>query len=136
MTDTDRFMEKVEQTETCWLWLGARGHAGYGQFWLDGRLVGAHRAAYQLFVGPIPVGLTLDHLCRVRRCVRPDHLEAVTNRENILRGANHVAAQARQTHCLRGHEFAGDNLRVRQGKRYCQACEAQRERRYGKAAIA
>jgi hypothetical protein len=77
------FWAKVDKTETCWLWTGAMLN-GYGKFWA-GKTVFAHRWSYERFIGPIPKGLHLDHLCRVPACVRPDHLEAVTNRENVLR---------------------------------------------------
>ena len=79
-----RFWAKVDKTETCWLWTGGQS-AGYGRFGFKGRPnLGAHRFAYELLVGPIPPGLDLDHLCRVRNCVNPDHLEPVTRRENLL----------------------------------------------------
>lgn len=91
--ESERFWEKVEKTATCWLWTGAiSGRTGYGSFCLspafvgDRRLIGAHRWAYENTVGPVPKGLVLDHLCCVRRCVNPDHLEPVTYRENFLRG--------------------------------------------------
>ena len=79
-TPEERFWAKVDKTDDCWLWTANRTNAGYGHFWLDRRMVLAHRFAYELLIGPIPDGLTLDHLCRVRACVNPAHLEAVTNR--------------------------------------------------------
>lgn len=85
----DRFWAKVQKTETCWLWTAAKNGPGYGQFGLGTRedgLVFAHRFAYELVVGPIPEGLVIDHLCRTPACVRPDHLEPVTMRENMRRG--------------------------------------------------
>jgi HNH endonuclease len=117
-------MAKVNKTDGCWLWTGTTSHGGYGSFRMDGRQQGAHRVAYVLFRGPIPDGLTIDHLCRVPGCVNPDHLEAVTMRENTLRGVSKVAQQARKTHCLRGHPLSGDNLWVRGGKRFCRTCAA------------
>lgn len=69
----------------CWLWTGTIERTGYGRFWLGGRQEIAHRASYALLIGPIPEGLTIDHLCRVRACVNPDHLEPVTLAENIRR---------------------------------------------------
>src|SRR5690349_8969939 len=84
----------------CWDWLGAPRGNGYGGFAWDGRKsIAAHRASWQLLRGPIPSGLTLDHLCRNRRCVNPAHLEPVTMRENILRGIGPSAQCAKKTHC-------------------------------------
>lgn len=104
-----RFWEKVDQSGDCWLWTGATNGAGYGQFHLAGsdgkRQRYAHRIAYEEAVGPIPEGLTLDHLCQNPRCVRPDHLEPVPMGVNIRRGNGLSARRARQTRCLRGHAF-------------------------------
>ena len=82
-----RFMDKVAKTDTCWLWTGAVSAGGYGRIGeaSSSRTLQAHRVAYELFVGRIPEGLHIDHLCSERRCVRPDHLEAVTQAENNLR---------------------------------------------------
>lgn len=84
----DRFLDKVEATLLCWHWRGALSSQGYGVFYLSrGRYCLAHRFSYETFVGPIPLGLVLDHLCRDRACVNPEHVEPVTNAENIRRGA-------------------------------------------------
>src|SRR5688500_4996363 len=80
------FWAKVDKTSTCWLWTGARHPLGYGHVRYGNRTSAAHRVAWELINGPIPEGLTLDHLCRVPACVRPDHLEPVTHRENVRRG--------------------------------------------------
>jgi hypothetical protein len=127
-----RFREKaVVDPGGCWLWTGATSSTGYGNFWMDRRYVGAHRAAYLMFRGPVPEGLELDHLCRVRRCVNPFHLEAVTRQINTLRGTGPSAENATKTHCKRGHELAGDNLYVtRPGTRTCKACKAQKIREF------
>lgn len=86
LTLADRFWAKVEKSDSCWLWTGALFPSnGYGALHLDGAAVPAHRVSYELNVGPIPDGLTIDHLCRVRACVRPDHLEPVTQAENLRR---------------------------------------------------
>lgn len=125
-------MAKVEKTDTCWLWRGAIGKAeGYGQFWLNDVMMPAHRAAWLIFRSEIPEGLELDHLCRVRHCVNPDHLEPVTKRENILRGEGAPARHARQTHCANGHELAGNNLKA-EGPvaRRCRTCACARNREY------
>lgn len=112
-----RFWSKVDLTLTCWLWIGVTNHRGYGQF---GKSGSAHRFAYELLVGPIPEGLELDHLCRVRACVRPDHLEAVTHQENLRRGDNH---QRSKTHCPQGHPYDEANTYRRpDGGRRCIAC--------------
>ena len=81
-----RFWEKVDKTDTCWLWVASCGEYGYGQYKFDGYNYRAHRYSYELKYGNIPDGLVLDHLCRNVKCVNPDHLEIVSVRENIVRG--------------------------------------------------
>ena len=82
----ERFWTRVVMTDECWLWTGAKTTAGYGSLGMGNRRTGyAHRYAYSILVGPVPDGLELDHLCRVRHCVRPDHLEPVTGFENKRR---------------------------------------------------
>jgi 5-methylcytosine-specific restriction endonuclease McrA len=118
----ERFWSKVEVTPSCWVWTGSCNQGGYGMLAKlkpDGgqTSVGAHRVAYQLLVGPIPDGLEIDHLCRVRNCVNPAHLEVVTRLENARRGA-----PANQTHCKRGHELTPENLNRDTGRRRCKIC--------------
>lgn len=97
-TIAERFWAKVEKTDACWLWLGAT-YNGYGRFTISpGNQKKAHRFAYEALIGPIADGMTLDHLCRVRNCVNPEHLEQVTHEENLAR----IPAR---THCPRGHEY-------------------------------
>ena len=123
----DRIASKIEvANDGCWLWTGARSSNGYGVSWHNLRAISAHRFAYELLVGPIPEGLTLDHLCRVRHCVNPAHLEPVTMRENLLRGEGWTALNARKTHCPRGHSYDDENTYISGGKRYCLTCRASR----------
>lgn len=107
----------------CWIWAGGLTTEGYGQIKLDRRVLLVHRVMYERLVGPIPEGLHIDHLCRVRNCVNPDHMEPVTCRENTLRGVGPSAVNATKTHCIRGHEFSEANTHVRpNGDRMCRAC--------------
>jgi hypothetical protein len=133
----DRFIEKTEITESgCIVWTGGTNGVGYGSFYVGKVYPGehgrgyAHRWSYETFVGPIPDGLHLDHLCRNRSCVNPDHLEPVTIRENLLRGVGPSAKHAKKTHCPQGHPYAGDNLYVHptKGMRFCRTCGRERAR--------
>jgi hypothetical protein len=126
----DRLFSKVERTpDGCWLWTGALKVNGYAQLQVGGRTgkrLYAHRVAYELLVGPIPDGLQLDHLCRVRHCVNPAHLEPVTARENVRRGE-----PAQRTHCPKGHEYTAENTFVKTGGwRECRTCYRARNRAY------
>lgn len=126
-----RFEAKIEKTDTCWLWAASCRPNGYGQFWDGERLVSAHRFSYEAYVGPIPEGLTIDHLCRVRRCVNPAHLEAVTRAENARRSDSPPALNARKIHCVHGHEFTEENTYVASdGSRSCRACLQSDERKF------
>lgn len=118
----ERFWAKVDKTDTCWLWTACKNGDGYGQFALAG-MRGAHRVSYEWAKGAIPEGLEIDHLCRIRHCVNPEHLEAVTHRENTLRGDTVAATSAAKTHCPKGHPLSGDNLaNLRDGTRRCLTC--------------
>ncbi len=111
-------------TAGCWEWTGARNPTGYGH--MNYRSGYPHRVAYELMVGPIPKGLTIDHLCRNRACFNPQHLEAVSLRENIMRSPTALAAiNARRTNCKRGHLFDGKNTIARPNGtgRECRACK-------------
>lgn len=123
----DRFFEKVQKTESCWIWLGARCQ-GYGSFSpASYRSIQAYRWAYEYFRGPVPSGMQLDHLCRNRLCVNPDHLEVVTQKTNVLRGNAPPAINARKTHCKHGHEFTAENTYHRKDSkgRKCKTCIAR-----------
>lgn len=122
--DISVFLSRFERTDGCWEWKGGKFSWGYGRYQQDGQVHMAHRLAYEIFVGPIPDELQLDHLCRNRGCVNPAHLEPVTRRENILRGEAPPAANARKKHCVRGHKLEGQNLLMSAGKRQCRACMA------------
>lgn len=125
----ERFWQKVDRSGDCWLWTAGRTPEGYGKFWLGGKTVLAHRVAYTLEHGPIPDRLHLDHLCRVRHCVNPAHMEPVTHRENVLRGEGVAAKAARMTHCKHGHEFTPDNIRQStNGVRRCKTCKREASR--------
>ena len=116
----------IEETG-CWSWVGAKNSEGYGSWWVGGRHHRAHRVMYERTKGPIPDGLVIDHLCRNRDCVNPDHLEVVTNRENIMRGEGYTAQQVRKTHCKRGHQLNEANIARFQGRRSCRACRYLRD---------
>lgn len=129
--DEVRFWSKVALPvgEGCLLWMAGLNGGRYGKFSLGGQYQSAHRVSYVLAYGPIPEGLVLDHLCRVRHCVAPLHLEAVTQRENTLRGmtGHHNATR---THCPQGHPYAGENLIIRPTGRGCRECRRERGRSY------
>lgn len=125
----DRFWSKVTplgDVFSCWIWTGSIKPNGYGHFWLETGMP-AHRFSYRDVIGEIPDGLHLDHLCRVRACVNPWHLEPVTVRENTLRGlaaAMNTARGALQTHCRYGHEYTPENTcKNRKGHRHCRTCK-------------
>lgn len=127
---SERFWSHVAVSEIggCWEWMAYCNPEGYGMFGVrKGKTVRAPRFAYEDVVGPIPVGLVLDHLCRNTLCVNPSHLEPVSQRENILRGVGLPALNARKTHCLRGHPFVESNMyRTRRG-RECRKCKLSRQ---------
>ena len=127
----DKFMPVPESG--CWLWLAGKQSGGYGacRHPVTNRMILAHRFFYEALRGPIPPGLQIDHLCRVRSCVNPNHMECVTCRENLLRGVSPAAQHARQTHCASGHLLLGDNVRPCKRYRQCRICNNkwQRQRR-------
>lgn len=113
----DRFMLDVRVDNGCWSWEGPTNHDGYGTVTVDGKKVMSHRFAYELFIGPIPKGLQVDHLCRNRACTNPEHLEPVTYQENARR------AGAAITHCKYGHAFTPANTYyTTKGRRRCRTC--------------
>ena len=131
-TPTDRFWSKVNKTDTCWLWTGRKNNHGYGVFFENKRHVYAHRFSYGLRNGDVPSGLVLDHLCRTPLCVRPEHLEAVTQQVNLQRGEGLIGLHARATHCIHGHEFTEENtILLKRGGRQCRECQRARDRKRG-----
>ena len=120
----ERFMAKVfpEPNSGCWLWDAHVSKDGYGRFGIGRTAHEAHRVSYKLFNGEIPSGMCVDHMCRVRSCVNPNHLRLLTRSENTR---NQINANADKTHCKFGHDF------VRRGnKRYCKICQANASKRY------
>lgn len=120
-------LSKIEPEDGCWVWTSSFNGDGYAQF--SSKRV--HRRVYELAVGPIAEGMVLDHLCRNRGCVNPDHLEVVTVRENTLRGEGPSARFARAAHCVKGHEFTAENTRrIAGGYRVCKTCASAAEKAY------
>lgn len=118
-----QILAQIEKTSNCWIWKGSTNGDGYGQTCWKGKTLGAYRLMYELSKGKMPRDKCLDHLCRNRLCVNPDHLEPVTNKENILRGFGICGVNARKTHCKRGHEFDFYNTLVhKDGRRQCKEC--------------
>jgi hypothetical protein len=122
MTRDEFFWRRVEKrADGCWQWRGNLQANGYGRFGIKSEY--AHRVSYVMHRGAIPVGLDIDHLCRNRACVNPDHLEPVTRRINLLRGKTIPARNAAKTHCAHGHEYSEANTRITpDGSRICKEC--------------
>lgn len=123
-----RFWAKVDvQIDGCWRWMAGQERGGYGRIRVAGKgspNTVAHRFAYERLIALVPKGLQLDHLCRNRLCVNPEHLEPVTARENTLRGQTSAARNAAKTHCPLGHEYNKTNTYFvkRRRIRMCRVC--------------
>lgn len=135
--DIGKLMSKVAiDSNGCWLWQGGKTYDGYARVHAGGKTRRVHRLMYQYHKGPIPEGLQLDHLCRVRHCVNPNHLEAVTARENLMRGETIASGKLKlpgfsSTHCPHGHEYTPENTYIRpNGGRYCRTCERLSKAKY------
>ena len=130
-----RFWGNVQKTRGCWKWIGGKSQ-GYGRLQIGSRTDGsrrkvlAHRVSYELLVGKVPKGRELDHLCRNRACVRIDHLEVVTKRQNILRGVGMGALNARKTICKNGHAFTQKNTYQTKKGRECKTCHKAWQKKY------
>jgi len=133
-----KFMRFVlpEPNSGCWLWTGNLTSQGYGRFVVPRKTARKHtdrayRVAWELLIGPVPEGKELDHLCRVRCCVNPQHLEPVSHRENLLRGSGATVTKLRwatrreaMTHCVNGHEYTLANTRIDADGGYsCRTCD-------------
>jgi hypothetical protein len=133
-----RIADKIDVTGSCWLWTGAKDYGGYARIaypFGKRETPVAHKVIYRMLVGEVPEGMQLDHLCRIRHCVNPDHLEPVTAWENAMRSPIHPAyVNSRKTHCPQGHEYAGANLGrcPRKGVRYCKECKRVKAREWGR----
>ena len=123
----ERLMANCHETDSgCWEWTASCNSHGYGQIMIAKTSMGAHRASYTVAKGPIPEGMQIDHLCRNRKCINPEHLEAVTQQENMRR------ASEAQTACRRaGHPYTPENTIITSsGHRKCRTCYNQHNRRY------
>ena len=132
--DIEKFCAKFEVNPVtlCWEWTAYLTQAGYPQIGEHRAVRPAHRVGYEWFVGPIPSGLELDHLCRNTKCVNPDHLEPVTGAENLRRAR--AARLVERTHCPKGHPYDEGNTRWKNGKyRECKTCKRASDAAYGKA---
>jgi hypothetical protein len=122
-----RLLDNVDMNlNGCWLWVGRRNKSGYGEMKVANRKEYTHRVAFEMFNGPIPDGKEIHHTCTRKGCLQPDHLVAVSHRENLLADDTVVGRNHRKTHCIRGHEFTPENTRVRPNgygvSRRCIAC--------------
>lgn len=124
----DRFYERVVRTDGCWEWTGYVDPGGYARFSIDGNSKLAHRFSYEWHVGPIPDGMTVDHICFTTTCTRPNHLRLLSREENTRRQRS-----AMKTHCVNGHEYTPENTYIRPsggGVRDCRICIRERVSRY------
>lgn len=128
-TFEEKFWPRIEMDPNggCWLWTGGLDTGGYSVIQHQGRTRIGHRLSYENLIGPIPVGLQLDHKCRVRACVNPDHLEPVTAKENVRRSPIHVGSRK---HCPKGHAYDAENTKISgsTGERICISCRREQSK--------
>jgi hypothetical protein len=124
---------RIDWKTGCWLWAASCDSSGYGKIRFEGNMCSSHRLFYELLIGRIPKNREIDHLCRVRHCVNPEHMEPVTDRENSLRGKRNQFYK--KSHCIHGHEFTPENTYVwakRPTQRGCRICLSERNQRQHK----
>lgn len=129
----ERFWEKVivKGEDDCWEWIGAKRRKGYGAINIDGKYPSSHRVSYEMQYGKIPENQVIDHLCRNPACVNPNHLEAVSQKENLARGIGISAINAAKTHCPKGHEYTPENTNIsKKNQRSCRICQLEYLRKY------
>jgi hypothetical protein len=124
MNDDKRFFAKVDKTDSCWNWTAYCVPDGYGQFRYNSKIISAHRYSYTRFVGDIKDGLVIDHLCSNRKCVNPEHLEQVTQQENVSR------ATSKKKYCNYGHELDGIRQNKNRTNRYCKTCHSKHRKNW------
>ena len=122
----------IDLATGCWLWTGYIRSNGYVTIWVNEaqKKLYLHRVMYELFKGEIPTGMTIDHLCRVRHCCNPEHLEVVTQQENLMRGDTTTARNAAKVMCINGHAFDESNTYIHDDVRHCRTCRMLRQRDY------
>jgi hypothetical protein len=123
------FLDRINKQSYCWTWVGSIGHDGYGRAYYKGKNNMAHRAVYRAFVDEIPPEMTIDHLCRNKLCVNPEHLQVASQRDNILRSDNQASINTKKTHCVNGHEYTAKNTysyKASRGKGIWRACKTCR----------
>lgn len=128
----EHHIKTIKKIDGCWIWQGSVDSKGYGQLMSNGIVWRAHRFFYTNLVGEIPVDYQIDHLCKKKLCVNPEHLEAVTQTENIERSGAWNYNKAK-THCPQGHEYTSENTLFRQNKRTCKTCKKNRSKHLTKS---
>lgn len=132
LTTMGRWYKSYERTKNCWVWTEVIGSNGYGRFWADGKLWLAHRFAFTLSGRLIPDGLVIDHICRNRMCVNPEHLRTLTSKENTLIGEGITAKRLRSPVCAKGHPWKPETTRINPKTygRQCEICRSEGHKKY------